>query len=85
MIQVGKNVVFRDQIGIPTILGEGAPSFRKHFSRNVLPLSQNASHGRSRLTGEGGGVTAIDADTFFVNSDNSNSNDGNSSSEQKPF
>ena len=28
--------------GISTILGQGAPSFRKRFSGNVLPISSNA-------------------------------------------
>ena len=42
MAQVNENVIFRNKTDIPTILGLGAPSFRKPFSGNVLPLSQNA-------------------------------------------
>ena len=29
--QVYKHVTFRNKIGIPTILGQGTPSFRKRF------------------------------------------------------
>ena len=32
-------VVFRNKIGILTILSQGAPSFREHTSEEVLPLS----------------------------------------------
>ena len=39
MVQVHKNVVFRNKIDIAAISGEGAPSFSKKNSRNVLPLS----------------------------------------------
>ena len=38
MAQVYKNVIFRNKIGIPTILGQEAPSFRKYFRGNALPL-----------------------------------------------
>ena len=31
--------IFRNKIGIPTISGSGAPSFRIHFSGNVLAFS----------------------------------------------
>ena len=37
--QLNKNVVFRNKIGIPTILGRGTPSFRKLLSGNVLRTS----------------------------------------------
>ena len=33
MAQVYNYVIFRNKIGIPTILGQGAPPFRKHFER----------------------------------------------------
>ena len=39
MTQEYKNIIFRNKIGIPTILGQGIPSFRNQFGRNVLPLS----------------------------------------------
>ena len=39
MAQVHKSVIFRNNIGIPTILGEGAPSFGNQNGGMVLPLS----------------------------------------------
>ena len=33
-----KPVVFQNKLGIPTILGYGAPSFREHLSGNAQRL-----------------------------------------------
>ena len=43
MVQVCHYVIFRNKVGIPTTVGQGASSFRKNFSGNVLPRSYNAS------------------------------------------
>ena len=34
-------MIFRNKFGIPTILGQGAPSFRKRVSAKLLPLLWN--------------------------------------------
>ena len=39
MALANDSLSFRNKIGIPTILGEGAPLFRKQFIGNVIPLS----------------------------------------------
>ena len=41
----GLSNILQHKIEIPTILGQGAPSFRKRLSQNVPSLSQHASPG----------------------------------------
>lgn len=39
MAQAYKNFIFRNMVGMPTILGKGTPTFRKQYSGNMVSLS----------------------------------------------
>ena len=47
---------FGTKTGIPTILGQGTPSFRKQFNGNVFVVERTS---RGRQEGGGGGTTTM--------------------------